>query len=422
VDKFIISGGRPLMGEVVNAGAKNAVLPILAATLLTDQPIILSNVPALQDVSTMIKLLAQIGVDFTVSSPATLSAQANQIKELQATYELVKTMRASVLVLGPLLARFGEAKVSLPGGCAIGSRPVDLHIKALTALGAEIEVVNGYIKGQVRGRLKGNAILFDSVSVGATENALMAACLAEGTTTISNAAREPEIVDLANCLNAMGAKIQGQGTATLTVEGVEQLQGCQHRVIADRIEAGTYLVAAAASRGQVKITNTNPQLLTPILLKLKAAGGQITQSDDWIALDMAGQRPRPVNVTTAVHPGFPTDMQAQFTALNTVADGVAKVTETVFENRFMHAQEMRRMGANIEITGNTAMITGREQLLAAPVMATDLRASAGLVIAALVAQGETIIDRIYHIDRGYEHIEEKLTRLGADIKRVAKIN
>ncbi len=418
MDKLAISGGVKLDGEIRISGAKNAALPILAAALLADEPVTVGNLPHLHDVTTMIELMGRMGVELLIDEKMSVEINASTIKELTAPYELVKTMRASILVLGPLLAHFGEAEVSLPGGCAIGSRPVDLHLRGLEAMGADIVVEDGYIKAKVDGRLKGASILFDTVTVTGTENLLMAAALAEGKTTLKNAAREPEVVDLAECLIAMGAKITGHGTATIEVEGVPSLHGCHYNVLPDRVETGTYLVAAAATRGRVKLKDTRADLLDAVLLKLEEAGAKITVGDDWIELDMEGRQPKAVSVKTTPYPGFPTDMQAQFVSLNCVAQGAGSVTETVFENRFMHVQELQRMGADIRLEGNTAFITGVEQLNAAPIMATDLRASASLVIAGLVAKGDTLVDRIYHIDRGYECIEEKLQLLGARIQRL----
>jgi UDP-N-acetylglucosamine 1-carboxyvinyltransferase len=418
LDCLSIRGGRRLEGQLKVSGAKNAALPIIAATLLANDTTKLSNLPHLHDITTMIELLGCLGVGLTVDEKMGLEIDATSVSSQQAPYELVKTMRASILVLGPLLARFGRAKVSFPGGCAIGSRPVDLHLKGLEAMGAEILIEDGYINASVTGRLKGAEINFEIVTVGGTENLLMAATLADGVTTIRNAAREPEVVDLAQCLVAMGAKIEGIGSSTLVIEGVPALHGCDYTVMPDRIEAGTYLVAVAATGGKIRLEGASPHHLDIVLDKLREAGATITSGDDWIALDMGGKRPKAVSITTAPYPGFPTDMQAQFTALNTIAEGAGRVTETVFENRLIQTHEMNRMGANIVIEGNTAMIVGREQLKGAPVMASDLRASASLVIAGLVAQGETRVDRIYHIDRGYECIEEKLQSLGADIRRV----
>ncbi len=418
MDKLIISGGTRLDGEVRISGAKNSALPILAATLLADQPVTVCNLPHLHDITTMIELLGRMGVEVMIDERLNVEVDPRAIKSLVAPYELVKTMRASILVLGPMLAHYGQAEVSLPGGCAIGSRPVDLHIRGLEAMGARIEVKEGYIQASTDGRLKGAHIFFDTVTVTGTENLLMAATLAEGKTVIENAAREPEVVDLAECLIAMGAEISGHGTDTITVQGVESLNGCRYSVLPDRIETGTYLVAAAATGGRVKCKRTRPDILEAVLLKLEEAGAEIETGEDWIALDMKGRRPKAVNMTTAPYPAFPTDMQAQFAAMNAIAEGVGRIKETVFENRFMHIQEMIRMGANASIEGNTVVIQGVDQLKAAPVMATDLRASASLVIAALLAEGETVIERIYHIDRGYECIEEKMQLLGARIRRV----
>ena len=416
MDKLIIKGGAPLAGEVRIAGAKNAALPILAATLLADGPMTVGNIPHLLDITTTMGLLGYMGVDLTVDESMRIKVDANTIKDFSAPYELVRTMRASILVLGPLLARFGRADVSLPGGCAIGSRPVNLHIDGLRAMGASVEVDSGYIRATAK-RLKGARLVMDIVTVTGTENLMMAATLADGKTVIENAAREPEVVDLANCLNQMGAKITGAGTDSITIQGVERLSGIHYQVLPDRIETGTYLVAAAITRGSILVRNTRPDLLDSVLQKLKDSGAEIEAGENWISLDMKGKRPRAVDVHTAPYPAFPTDMQAQFTALNAVAAGVGTITETVFENRFMHVQEMQRMGANIRLEGNTAICEGVQRLTGAPVMATDLRASASLVLAGLVAHGETIVSRIYHIDRGYEHIEEKLAGLGARIRR-----
>jgi UDP-N-acetylglucosamine 1-carboxyvinyltransferase len=419
MDKLLIRGGRRLDGELRISGAKNAALPIIAATLLADEPVTVGNLPHLHDITTMIELLGCMGVGLTVDEKMSIEVDSRSTSRFAAPYELVKTMRASILVLGPLLARFGEARVSFPGGCAIGSRPVDLHLRGLEAMGARIVVDGGYINASIDGRLSGAHIVMETVTVGGTENLLMAAALAEGQTVIENAAREPEVVDLANCLIAMGAQIQGQGTDRLVIDGVPRLHGCHFEVMPDRIEAGTYLVAAAATRGRVHLRGARPGHLEVVLQKLEEAGAELHCEENAITLDMKGRRPRAVSVKTAPYPGFPTDMQAQFTALNCVAEGVATVTETVFENRLIQTHEMNRMGAHITIEGNTAIITGQESLKGAPVMATDLRASASLVIAGLVATGETVIDRIYHIDRGYECIEEKLQSLGADIRRLA---
>ncbi len=418
MDKLIIKGGARLNGDVNISGAKNSALPILAATLLADEPVTVCNLPHLHDITTMIELLGRMGVEVMIDEKLNVEVDARTIKSLVAPYELVKTMRASILVLGPILAHFGEAEVSLPGGCAIGSRPVDLHIRGLEAMGAEITVEEGYIRAKSNGRLRGAHIFLDTVTVTGTENLLMAATLADGTTVIENAAKEPEVVDLAECLIAMGAQISGHGTDTITIHGVESLKGCRYSVLPDRIETGTYLVAAAATGGRVRCKRTRPDILEAVLLKLEEAGASIETGKDWIILDMKGKRPKSVNLITAPYPAFPTDMQAQFAAMNVIAEGVGTIRETVFENRFMHIQEMIRMGAKASIEGNAVIIQGVDQLKAAPVMATDLRASASLVIAALVAVGETVIERIYHIDRGYECIEEKLQLLGAEIRRV----
>jgi len=416
MDKLIITGGKPLNGEVEISGAKNAALPILAATLLAESPVTLSNVPHLHDVTTMMELLGRMGVKIKLTNNMEVEVNAADITSCEAPYELVKTMRASILVLGPLLARFGEAIVSLPGGCAIGSRPVNIHIKGLQALGADISVESGYIKAKAS-RLKGATIYMDMVTVTGTENLMMAAALAEGQTVLENAAKEPEILDLANCLNTMGAKIRGAGTETIIIEGVERLSGGEHRVLPDRIETGTYLVAGAITGGKVKTINTQPDLIESVLAKLSQAGAEIKTGEDWIELDMKGKRPVAVDISTAPHPAFPTDMQAQFMAMNCIADGVAVVNENIFENRFMHVQELQRMGADIRVESHTAFVTGVEKLAGAPVMATDLRASASLVLAALAAEGETDVERIYHIDRGYEQIEQKLSMIGASIQR-----
>lgn len=418
MEKLLINGGTRLDGEIRISGAKNAALPILAATLLSNEPVVVHNLPHLHDITTMNELLRCLGVELVVTEKLSVEVHAQTIKSFTAPYELVKTMRASILVLGPLLAKMGQARVSFPGGCAIGSRPVDLHLRGLEALGAEIEVEGGYINARCDGRLKGGHFFMDTVTVGGTENIMMAATLAEGQTVLENAAREPEIVDLANCLNAMGADVRGAGADTIVINGVESLHGCEYTVMPDRIETGTYLVAAAATGGRVKVKDTQPDALEAVLLKLEEAGAKIEVGEDWIELDMEGRRPVAVNIRTAPYPGFPTDMQAQFTALNAIAEGTGAVTETVFENRLIQIHEMNRMGANISLEGNTAIVTGTDQLKGAPVMATDLRASASLVIAGLVAEGETGIERIYHIDRGYECIEEKLLQLGANIRRV----
>ncbi len=416
MNKLMINGGTTLNGEIRISGAKNAVLPILAATLLADGPATIENVPHLHDVTTTVELLGCMGVMVSIDEKLSVEVDSSTIENYTAPYHLVKTMRSSILVLGPLLARFGEAEVSLPGGCAIGSRPVDLHIKGLQDMGAEIEVSNGYIHAKAS-RLKGTRLVMDIVTVTGTENLMMAAALAEGTTVIENAAREPEVLDLANFINAMGGKISGAGSDTIIIEGVEKLNGTRYRVLPDRIETGTFLVAAAITGGSIKVKDTDPKLLDAVIDKLREAGARIEVGDDWISLDMEGNRPKSVNVRTAPYPAFPTDMQAQFAALNTIAEGTATVVETVFENRFMHVQELKRMGADIEVEGNTAIIRGVNGLTSAPVMATDLRASASLIIAGLVASGETEVQRIYHIDRGYENIEEKLALLGAKIRR-----
>jgi UDP-N-acetylglucosamine 1-carboxyvinyltransferase len=421
MDRLQIQGGIVLEGEVKISGAKNAALPILAGGLLADGPVTIANVPHLNDVTTMIALLSRMGVSVTVDEKMRVEVDPTSIRELVAPYDLVKTMRASILVLGPMLARYGQADVSLPGGCAIGARPVNLHVAGLEKMGAEIHIENGYIRAR-SGRLKGAHIVFDMVTVTGTENLMMAATLADGETVLENSAREPEVVDLAEFLIAMGAKIQGAGTDKITIQGVEKLRpraDAEYTVLPDRIETGTYLLAGAITAGHVRIKNTRPDHLDAVLNKLQAAGATIACGPDWIELDMRGKRPKAVDIRTAPYPAFPTDMQAQFAALNTVADGVGTVIETIFENRFMHLLEMRRLGADIRIEGNTAIITGVPHLTAAPVMATDLRASASLVLSGLVAQGVTEVDRIYHVDRGYERIEEKLEQLGAQIKRVS---
>lgn len=419
MDKLQITGGNKLDGSIRISGAKNAALPILMATLLAEGPTTIGNVPHLNDVTTTLELLGVMGNSMTLGENMMVEIDTSTITTFEAPYDLVKTMRASILVLGPLLTRFGEADVSLPGGCAIGSRPVDLHIKGMQAMGADIDVTDGYVRARAKNGLKGARICMDIVSVGATENLLMAATLAEGTTILENAAREPEVVDVANYLIAMGAKISGAGTDVITIEGVDKLVGAHHEVLPDRIETGTYLVAAAIAGGRVKVRETNPEILESVLLKLEEAGAEITTGKDWIELDMKGKRPKAVNIKTAPYPGFPTDMQAQFTALNVIAEGTGVITETIFENRFMHVSELQRMGADIQIEGNNAICTGVEGLTGAQVMATDLRASASLVIAGLVAEGKTVVDKIYHIDRGYECIEEKLQLMGANIKRVS---
>jgi len=418
MDKLIIRGSGPVDGEIRISGSKNSALPILAATLLADGPMHICNMPHLNDVTTMLALLRCMGVEVTIDEKMCVEIDPSTITEFTAPYDLVKTMRASILVLGPMLSHFGVANVSFPGGCAIGSRPVDIHLRGLEAMGAKIEVDEGYIRAKVDGRLKGAHIFMDVVTVGGTENLLMAAVLADGKTVLENAAREPEIVDLANCLVAMGANIEGIGSDTLVIHGVKRLQGCTYNVMPDRIETGTYLVAAATSGGRVKLKDTCGVILESVLLKLEEAGASLNMGDDWIELNMNGNRPKSVNLRTAPYPAFPTDMQAQFTAMNAVAEGSATVVETIFENRLIQIHELNRMGANITLEGNTAIIKGVERLKGAPVMATDLRASASLVIAGMVAEGETIVDRIYHIDRGYECIEEKMQQLGANIRRV----
>jgi UDP-N-acetylglucosamine 1-carboxyvinyltransferase len=417
VAKIVISGGEALNGDVWISGAKNAVLPILAATLLADEPVAIGNVPHLHDVTTTMELLGRMGAQLVVDERMKIQVDPRHVNSPFAPYDLVKTMRASILVLGPLVAKFGRAEVSLPGGCAIGSRPVDQHIKGLEALGAEITVEGGYIRAKAK-RLRGARVMFDTVTVTGTENVMMAATLASGTSVIENAAQEPEVVDLANCLNAMGAKIEGHGTATIIVHGVERLGGCDYEVLPDRIETGTFLVAGAITGGRVMAKRTRADILDAVLMKLEEAGAHINIGHDFIELDMNGRRPKAIDLTTAPYPAFPTDMQAQFTALNSVAEGVGIITETVFENRFMHVPELARLGADIRVEGHNAIIRGVDHMNAAPLMATDLRASASLVLAGLVARGDTVVDRIYHIDRGYECIEEKLGALGAKIRRL----
>ncbi|AXQ13554.1 MULTISPECIES: UDP-N-acetylglucosamine 1-carboxyvinyltransferase [Shewanella] len=419
MDKLKIQASGALAGNVVISGAKNAALPILMAGVLAESEFLVSNVPNLRDVSTSCKLLRCLGADVTELGQGQIRIDASGINEFCAPYDLVKTMRASILILGPLLARFGKADVSLPGGCAIGARPVNLHLHGLELMGAKIEVDEGYIKARVDGRLKGAHIFMDMVSVGATENLLMAAALADGETVIENAAREPEVVDLAKCLIAMGAKIEGAGTATIRIQGVEKLNGCRYRVMPDRIETGSFLVAAAVTRGRIRCLDADPGSLEAVLAKLEDAGAEILTGSDWIALDMKGKRPKSVNIKTLPYPGFPTDMQAQFCVLNALAEGTGTITETIFENRFMHVPELNRMGANMELEGNTCIIHGIEQLNGAQVMATDLRASASLVIAGLMAEGTTVVDRIYHLDRGYEHIEDKFKGLGGSVERIS---
>lgn len=420
MDKLAIQASPPLAGDVIISGAKNAALPILMAGVLAETDFVVSNVPNLRDVSTSCKLLRCLGADVDELGEGKIRISTKNLNEFCAPYDLVKTMRASILILGPLLARYGTADVSLPGGCAIGARPVNLHLHGLEMMGAKIEVKEGYIKARVDGRLKGAHIFMDMVSVGATENLLMAAALADGETVIENAAREPEVIDLANCLIAMGAKITGVGSATLRIQGVERLQGCEYRVMPDRIETGSFLVAAAVTRGRIRCLKADPASLESVIAKLEDAGAKITTGEDWIELDMEGKRPKAVNIKTAPYPGFPTDMQAQFCVLNVLAQGTATITETIFENRFMHVPELIRMGATMELEGNTCIIQGIESLSGAQVMATDLRASASLVIAGLVADGKTIVDRIYHLDRGYEHIEQKFQGLGAHVERDRK--
>ncbi len=417
MDRLIITGGVPLDGEIRISGAKNAALPVLIATLLADGPMTIGNVPHLNDITTTMALLGGMGARLTVDETMRVEVDSSRLTERRAPYELVRTMRASILVLGPLLARYGEADVSLPGGCAIGSRPVNLHLEGLQAMGAEIRVEGGYIKARAR-RLKGAHLNLDLVTVTGTENLMMAATLAEGETVISNAAREPEVADLANCLNRMGARIEGIGTDTLRIEGVESLHGTDYDVLPDRIETGTYLTATAMTGGRIRLKDTRPDTLEAVLSKLEEAGARIDTGEDWIELDMSRERPKAVTVHTSPYPGFPTDMQAQFTALNCIAEGSGVITESVFENRFMHVLELQRMGADIMLEGNTAVTRGVEHLTGAPVMATDLRASASLVLAGLAAKGDTVVDRIYHIDRGYETIEEKFALLGARIRRV----
>jgi len=421
MDKLLIKGGQALSGELTVSGAKNAALPILAATLLSDKPVCVGNIPHLHDITTTLELLGCMGVELTIDEKLNVDINSSTITKLEAPYELVRTMRSSILVLGPLLARFGEAHVALPGGCAIGARPIDLHLSGLKKMGADITVENGYIHAKAT-RLQACHLVFEQVTVTGTENLLMAAVLAEGTSILENSAREPEVNDLAHFLNKMGAKITGIGTSTLTIEGVSRLgvENLHYNVLADRIEAGTYLVAAAITRGRIKLNKIQPILLDAVLDKLIEAGASITTGEDWIELDMQGRRPKAVSIRTAPFPAFPTDMQAQFTAMNCIAEGVGTVTETIFENRFMHIQELQRMGADLKVESNTVICTGVEQLTSAPVMATDLRASASLVIAGLIAEGETLVDRIYHIDRGYDHIEEKLSQLGATIRRIPR--
>ncbi len=420
MDKLLIRGGCPLHGEIRISGSKNSALPILAASLLSAEPIQLNNLPHLHDITTMLDLLGCLGAELTVGEKLTTQIDAANVNSFTAPYDLVKTMRASILVMGPLLSRFGEAQVAFPGGCAIGSRPVDIHLRGFEAMGADIVIEDGYINARAPvGGLRGATIFMETVTVGGTENLLMAAVLAKGETVLENAAREPEIVDLANCLVAMGARIEGIGSDTLRISGVDALHACDYTVMPDRIETGTYLAAAAATGGAIKLKQTDPRTLDAVLVKLEECGSDITTGDDWIELDSKGRRQRAVSVRTAPYPGFPTDMQAQFMALNTTAIGTAQVIETIFENRLIQTHEMNRMGAQISIEGNTALVNGVERLTGAPVMASDLRASASLVIAGLMAEGETVVDRIYHIDRGYECIEEKLQCLGANIRRIS---
>ncbi len=420
MDKLLITGGTRLTGEVRISGAKNSALPLLAGTILASTPMTLTNVPDLHDIKTMMRILQHMGMTLTKDTNGVVVIDANTLTQAVAPYELVKTMRASIFVLGSLVTRFKEAYVSLPGGCAIGTRPVDQHLKALEALGATVTVEKGYVHAKVDGRLRGGRILFDVVTVGGTENAMMAATLAEGTTIIENAAREPEVVDLANMLRKMGAKIEGAGTDRIVVEGVDELQGCEYAVCPDRIETGSYLAAAVMTGGRIRTTHTDPQLLDAVLLKFLEMGALVSTGEDWIEVDMCGKRPRAISFRTLPHPAFPTDMQAQFMAIGAISEGTGVVNETIFENRFMHVPELNRMGANIEVDGHTAVVRGVAKLDGAPVMATDLRASMSLVLAALAADGDTLIDRIYHIDRGYERVEEKLSLLGATIRRVSK--
>jgi UDP-N-acetylglucosamine 1-carboxyvinyltransferase len=419
MDKLLIKGKNELNGEITASGAKNSALPVLAASLLADSPMKVGNLPHLNDVTTMIELLGSMGIDIMLNEDMDVYVDPSSIKNLNARYELVKTMRASILVLGPLLAKFNEAKVALPGGCAIGSRPVNLHIEAMRRMGANISLEGGYINAKSEGRLQGSTIDFDPVSVTATENVLMAASLAEGKTVINNAAKEPEVVDLADCLNKMGAKIKGQGTDRIVIKGVKTLEGCDFSVIPDRVETATYLTAVAMTGGSITIKRTRPDSVDSVLNKLREAGAVIESGEDWVSLKMEKNRPKATSLSTGPYPSFPTDMQAQFIALNSIARGTATVTENVFDNRFMHVQEIARMGGKISLKGNTAIIEGIKSLVGAPVMATDLRASASLVLAGLVAKGTTQIDRIYHLDRGYERIEEKLRILGADIERIS---
>lgn len=418
MDKLVITGGIPLNGDIRVSGSKNAALPILAASILLDSPVTISNISHLQDVTTMLNVLGEMGAQLTVDEKFDITIDTRYINNFSASYELVRTMRASILVLGALLGRYGHAQVSLPGGCAIGSRPVNLHIEGMRAMGADISIENGYIHAKTKGRLKATTLLLDTVTVTGTENLMMAAVLAEGTSVIKNAAGEPEVQDLAHFLNSLGAKIRGIGTDTLTIEGVESLSGERYRIMPDRIEAGTYLAAAAMTGGHIKLRDASPATMESVLIKFEEAGALVTRGVDWIELDMRNKRPKAVNIRTAPYPAFPTDMQAQFLAMNAISEGTSMVTETIFENRFMHVHEMQRMGAQIKLEGNTAICSGIESLTGAPVMATDLRASASLVLAGLAAKGITEISRIYHIDRGYECIEEKLMQLGAQVQRI----
>ena len=419
MDKLVIKKSPPIKGTVVISGAKNAALPVLISSLLADSACTFTNVPKLRDINTTLLLLKDLGASTNQTASDTVEINASKLDSVTASYDLVRTMRASILVLGPLLAKHGRANVSLPGGCAIGARPVNLHLMGLEKMGAKIDVEEGYIRASVNGRLKGARIFMDMVSVGATENLMMAAALADGVTVIENAAREPEIVDLADCINAMGGKVSGAGTDKIEITGVASLQGCEYSILPDRIETGTFLVAAALSRGSIRCENAAPHTLDAVLSKLEQAGATITTGDDWIELDMHGKQAKAVSLKTMPHPGFPTDMQAQFVTLNAVAQGTGVITETIFENRFMHVPELQRMGANIDLEGNRALTAGSSELRGAQVMATDLRASASLVIAGLIAEGQTTVNRIYHLDRGYENIEEKLRKLGASIERVS---
>ena len=418
MNKLLIHGGKPLRGVIRISGAKNAVLPILAATLLSDEPVTIANVPHLHDVTTLVSLLGEMGVSVTISEKMDITVDSSTLNTMKAPYDLVKTMRASILALGPLVARYGEALVALPGGCAIGPRPVGIHIRGLEMLGANISVENGYICAHAK-RLQGTRIVMDMITVTGTENLMMAACLAQGTTVLENAAREPEVVDLANCLCNMGAQISGAGSDTITIKGVERLQGCRHSVLPDRIEAGTYLAATALTAGKIRLRGVLPGMIDAVLAKLEESGADISRGTNWVELDMTDRQPMAVNIKTAPYPGFPTDMQAQFTALNVLANGVGTIRETVFDNRFMHVAELARMGADIRLEGSTVISKGVDRLVGVPVMATDLRASASLVLAGLAAKGQTVVDRIYHIDRGYECIEEKFAQLGADIRRIS---